>query len=99
MGEVARTDRSVGEIEDSLECAMENYKRHLKLHRMKTDMGRLERFVVWTAEAAENLVTLKFSEAAKRMFSFRREEIALLEAEATAPGREVAYIVKANERL
>jgi hypothetical protein len=36
---------------------------------------------------------------AKNLFAFRERRIALLEGELTAPGSEVAYIVKANERF
>jgi hypothetical protein len=42
-------------------------------------------------------VSFKWGKAAEALFSLRRRRVALLEGELTAPGNEVAYIVKARE--
>lgn len=44
-----------------------------------------------------DLVSFKWGKAAEALFSLRRRRVALLEGELTAPGNEVAYIVKARE--
>ncbi len=42
-------------------------------------------------------MSFKWGKAAEAIFSLRRRRVALLEGELTAPGSEVAYIVKARE--
>ena len=71
----------------------------MKLERMSRDTGVVETFVTTSAEIVESLVTFKWSKAAKRLFAMRHKQIDLMKAELTAPGREVAYIVKARERF
>jgi hypothetical protein len=51
------------------------------------------------AEIAESLVKSQWSKIAKKLFEVSHKQIDLMKAEMTAPGREVAYIVKARERF
>jgi hypothetical protein len=46
---------------------------------------------------AEDLVKLKLGKLAKIPFSIRHRNIALLEGELKSPGREIAFISKAQE--
>lgn len=99
MSEIARGELSATEIEEKLEYLVSQYRRHLQLHKMKTNAGTLETVIVSGAEILEDLVHLKFSKAAKALFSFKHRQIALIEGELTSKGSEVAYIVKAKEML
>ena len=97
MNEVARGDLTPIEVEEKLEHLISKYQRHMKLHRMKTNTGTLETIVTTGAEVLGDLVSFKWGKAAAALFSLKKRNIALLEGELTAPGSEVAYIVKANE--
>lgn len=97
MSEVARAELTPAEVEEKLEYLLDQYQRHMKLHRMKTNVGTLETVVTTGAEVLGDLVSFKWGKAAEAMFSLRRRKVALLEGELTAPGNEVAYIVKARE--
>ena len=55
--------------------------------------------VVAVAETAENIAKLKFSALAKSLFALKHRRIELIDAERQAPGRELAYIVRARERF
>jgi hypothetical protein len=78
---------------------MSRYERALKLEKMKRDTGVVETVVTTTAEIAESLVKARWSNIAKKLFEVRHKQIDLMKAEMAAPGREVAYIVKARERF
>lgn len=93
---VAKSNLSNREIEDNLEYLLDQYSRHLDLHKMKTTRSTLETVVVTTAELLENLITIKWSKAASLLFSIRKRKIELMEAESSSPGREVAFIRKAQ---
>ena len=67
----------------------------MNLHRMKTNVGRVQTVLV----AAANLLDGKFTEATSTLFSARQRNLAVLEAELTVPGNEVAFIVAAQERF
>jgi len=97
MGEVARAELTPAEVEEKLEYLIDQYQRHMRLHRMKTNVGTLETVVTAGAEVLGDLVSFKWGKAAQALFSLKRREVALLEGELTAPGKEVAYIVKARE--
>jgi hypothetical protein len=82
-------------IELELEGLLEGYTAHLRLHRMKTNRGTLQTFVILAANVLDAILHVRFSEAAKTVFNFYDRRVALLEAELSAPGREVAYIAQA----
>lgn len=97
MNDIARAKLTPIEIEQKLEWLLHEYQEHMKLHKMKANSGALETVLVTTGEAVENIVKLNFSKLAKLPFSIRQRKLALLEGELKAPGREVAFISKAQE--
>jgi hypothetical protein len=99
MATIAKDSPSPGGGEDELTALLDDYEPHLRLHRIKSERGTLEAFLTTTAEVASAIVTMKWGAAVKALFDVSRAEIALLEAEQSAPGREVAYIAHARERF
>jgi hypothetical protein len=97
MSEVARAELTPAEVEEKLEHLIDQYQKHMQLHRMKTNVGTLETIVTTTAEVLGDLASFKWGKAAEALFSLKKRKVALLEGELTAPGNEVAYIVKARE--
>lgn len=99
INEVARNQLTPLEVEQKLEYLMDQYRQHMRLHRMRTNAGVLETVVVSSAELLEDLVKIKWGKIAKGLFTFRQRKVALLEGELKSPGSEVAYIIKAQEDL
>lgn len=99
MSETARSKLSAEEVEEKLEYLLSEYQRHLNLHRLKTELGTIETVVVASAEILENLVKFKWSKIARGLFSIKHRRIALMEAELTAPGSEIAYIAGTREKF
>lgn len=99
MNEVARNKLSKIEIEQKAEYLIDQFQQHMKLHKMKTQPGIFQTAIVSGTEIIEDLVKLKWSKLAKKLFSFRKKKIELLEAELKATGRELAYVIKAQSRF
>jgi len=97
MNDISKANINPLEIEQKLEWLLHEYEQHMKFHRMKTNASTLETILVTTGEIAEDLVKFKFGKLAKLPFSIRQRKLALLEGELKAPGREVAFISKAQE--
>jgi hypothetical protein len=95
----ALENKRPSEIREEVEYLVAQYQRHMQVHKLETGVGAVETIVTVTAEALEDLVKLKWGKAAKLLFSFRKRRIALLKAELNAPGRELAYLVKASKSL
>jgi hypothetical protein len=85
------------EAVDELRYLLDEYEAYMRLHRMKAVNGTLETLVVTTAEVLESVVKLKWSAAAKSLFALKRRQVELLEAERGAPGRDLAYILRARD--
>jgi hypothetical protein len=96
---IAQQRLSFDEMREEIEWVVQEYQAHMRLHRLKTTSGALESVVTAAGELVENIVKLKFSALAKAMFSLRQRKIQLLDAERQAPGRELAYLIKARERF
>ncbi len=86
-------------LNEEIEYLTLEYKHFMKLHDIKTTTGTLEALVVSTAETIENLAKLKISKVAKSFFAIHHKRVALAEAEMTAPGREVSYLIHANNQF
>jgi len=99
INETANGELSPNEIEEKLEYLLNQYEKHMELHKMKYYKGVFETIVTTTAEIAENLVKLKFSKIAQLPFTIKNKKIALMEEEMKAPGKEVAYISRAREEF
>jgi hypothetical protein len=87
------------EIAEELEYLYHEYERHMALHRIKINKGTLETIFTLAGEVAENLVKIKWGQLVKLCFVSKHRKIDLLEAEANAPGREVAYIANTRSRF
>lgn len=103
---VARMQLEAHEVKDQLESLINDYQEHMKVHKIKTRLDTLRTIIVaeagfitsgWLAGlgAVPGLVGMVVSP----LYSIRQRQVALLEAELKAPGREVAYIVKAREEF
>jgi len=92
-------DQKPKDLEDELRYLIDEYVAYMRLHRMKANTGPIRMVLVQGAQLAENILKMKWGAAAEQLLSFRERQIALLEAEQKAPGREIAYIVEAQRRF
>jgi hypothetical protein len=97
INEITHASLSPIEIEEKLEHLLAQYERHLKLHKMKTNKGVVETVLTSGAGFAENLCKGNFSKIANMLFTAKHRKLALYEGELTAPGHELAYILKTQE--
>ncbi len=88
---------SVSEIQDEAEWLMHEYQKHMNLHKMKTNLMTIEALVKTPLEVLENLIKIKWSKLPDPLFAIKKRTVSILEAELNAPGRELTYIIKANE--
>jgi hypothetical protein len=87
------------EIREELEDMIADYSAAVRRHRLKLRPGVIEAALCVSGELVENLVKLQWGKAAQALFKVRHNKIALLEAEMSSPGREVAYVFRARERF
>jgi cytochrome oxidase assembly protein ShyY1 len=97
MSEVARGELTASEVEEKLEYLLSRYRRHLEVHKMKSNTTMFETVVVTTADVLGNLASFQWGKAAQALFSLKHRKVALLEGELTAEGNEVAYIMKTRD--
>ncbi len=81
------------EIEEEIEWLINEFENHMKLHKMKANTEAVEVIT----KAPLEFLELKFSKIIEPLFVIKKRKINLLEAEMTAPGREISYIVKTQE--
>jgi hypothetical protein len=99
MSEMTRSEMKASEIEERLEFLIHRYNKHMALHKMKAHRGTVEAILMTGAELLESLLRLKFSNIAHGLFAIKHQRVALLEAELSAPGNEIAYIAKTQDRF
>lgn len=95
INKVGRVAMPLHELETEFLQLMFEYEEFLRMHRLRVTKGAIEVLVTTTAEVAEDLVKMKWGKVAKAPFEWSRNKLALYDAEQDAPGREVAYIIKA----
>ncbi|HKP75935.1 MAG TPA: hypothetical protein VJT67_10360 [Longimicrobiaceae bacterium] len=95
-GAAERDLTATGAAEELAEL-LSNYKDHMRFLKMKTHVAQLQSIITLPLSVAESLVRFRLSDAVKALFELRFRKIALMESERSAPGREVAYILKAQD--
>jgi hypothetical protein len=106
INEVARMKLEPKEVAIKLEALISDYRHYMEIHRIKTRLDTLRTIVVadigfitsgWLAGlgAVPGIIGMVVTP----LYSIRQGRIALLEKELEAPGREIAYIVKAREEF
>lgn len=97
VNELSKGSLMIPEMEDKIDYLINDYTNRLHLHRIKYRVSEVETIVTTTGYLLENLLKLKFGEIAKMFFSFGKERIQLMQSEMDLPGKEIAYIQRANE--
>lgn len=87
------------EVSDTLEAVLSDYENALRDARMARDFSHWQTIVITTARIADSFLTCRWSDAVTRLFEITRRQIDLTNVENSAPGREVAFLVKAQERF
>ena len=85
------------EIEDEIEFLINEFQEHMKFHKIKANAETIEVITNSISDVLANLLTLKFSRLLEPLFAIRKRQISLMEAELTAPGKEMAYIIQSRE--
>jgi hypothetical protein len=80
------------ELEDEVRELLYEYDAHLRLSRVNGGSGTFSVVITGASELAEDIVKLRFGKIAKIATAVIDQRIRLLEAETTAPGRELALL-------
>ena len=96
---ISSENLSVNEIEEELEWLINQFEKHIKLHKLKTNTETLEVIVKAPLEVIENLIKIKWSKLPEPLFALRKQQISLLDAEINSPGNEIAYLIKTKSHF
>jgi hypothetical protein len=99
MTDIGKANLTAIEIEEKLEYLIDQYHQHMKLHKLKSTTGTLGAVMTISLGLVENVIKLKLESFAKGLFALKHRKIELIEGELKAPGNEIAYIVKTNEKF
>lgn len=99
INDIKNSELSIKEIEEKIEYLLNEFRRYMEIHKIKYEMGIFETVIKATAEIIENAAKFKFGKLADTLFSFTKKEIQLMEAELKAPGKELSYIIKAENEF
>lgn len=97
MRKISDEAGSAIEIREELESLIADYVDHLRYHELRTKPGLIELVMTTAGSVAEHVLKGEWGSAAKALFQVRQQRIAFLDAERSAPGREVGYVVRARE--
>jgi hypothetical protein len=89
---ISREKLTAIEAQEEIEWMLEEYKQHIKLAKMKYELGKIEGIFLTSLKFVENLLTFKPSEAFGSLYTIKKNRIELLEAELNSPGKEVALL-------
>lgn len=90
MIDVSKSDLSHYEIQEKLDYLLNEYIVHLKRHKLHFQYSVLKEVLITTAEIAENIIRLKFSQAINSVLNIGTAKMKLMDIKENAPGKEVA---------
>jgi len=89
ISDVARGSLTPDEAEEKLQHLLNQYRKRLELHQIKTTTTTLEAFVVTTTDVLDS-----FRPGEHALFSTEHRKLALLPGESASAGSEVAYVMR-----
>jgi hypothetical protein len=96
IADTAKGKLNFAEAVDKIEHLKDEYRTHIKGSGFKVVNGVLKTCVVATADLLESAIKLKLKSLAELPFRLTESKAELMEAERKAPGRELAYAVRAQ---
>jgi hypothetical protein len=94
---VTKEEVKQSELREELEFLLAEYARSMRLHKMKTKVAIFRAVVSTPADMLDHIIRLRFGSAIQTLFKVSEVQIAGWEAEASAPGRDVSFILKSRE--
>lgn len=86
-------------LQETLSDLLTDYQAHMQRARLRYKLDTVQILCTFPLATLENIVRLRFSRLFDPAFELRRCQLNLLDAEAKAPGRELAYITHAKARF
>ncbi len=99
MKNIASKEYQFNEFKEELADILETYKDSLKKHKIKFRNQVIKSILLTPFEMIEGLIKLTPSKSVKSIFNIFETRESLSEQESKLPGREVAYIINANEKF
>ncbi|MCK0109537.1 hypothetical protein MWU58_09545 [Flavobacteriaceae bacterium S0825] len=96
---ISKSGLKINEVKDELEYLTLDFENHMKLHKQDYELTDLEVFVFLPLEFAEKIIKMQWSKLPDTIFKIKKNKVKLLIEESNAPGREMAYIIKTNEKF
>lgn len=92
-------DVNMNHLKEEVDYLIDEYRQYMKIQNAKFSSGTLRSIVVGAAEIMESVAKLKLKNLAEMSFQISQANIELKAAEFAAPGRELAYIVHAQNQF
>lgn len=99
LNDLARGDLAPIELHDRLRAMLSDYEHHMQRAQMKVTHGAVRTVLTVAAEVLEGVLRLKPTQVVDALFFISKRRLDLSEAEQSAPGREIAYILDARGRF
>lgn len=99
LRKIGEKNLSAMEIEEEIQYLISSYEDHMRFQKMKIRKKMIETFIATPLQIAEDIMKIKWGDIAHSLFSLNKLRVDLMEAERNAPGREIAYIIKAKEEF
>ncbi|MEO0559110.1 MAG: hypothetical protein AAF170_13110 [Bacteroidota bacterium] len=84
-------------VSEELDDLLSDYRRYMKIQHKKYGNGIVSALILSSGDALANIMNMRPGSALRALIDVRRRKIALDEAELSAPGREIAYLAKAQD--
>lgn len=94
LQKMARQHASPKELEEEFTWLLSEYQTYMRLQHRKHDLGTFRGVFTVALDAASAMATLTVGDALKGLVDISSTSLELEEAEFSAPGREVGYLVR-----
>jgi hypothetical protein len=97
MKKVCRDDIPLTELLEEIDFLANEYEKSLRRHRLKFKISTMKAAITAPLALVENVVKLRLKSLLEAPFSVTEAYFSMQEAERNAPGRELSYLIRANQ--
>lgn len=96
MEETSISGKDKNAIKLELELLINRYQEYMNIHKIEYGLGSFRSVIKISADILGNLVKIKWGDVAASLFDIFGHNIDLMKAEMEAPGRQIAFLSKAE---
>lgn len=99
INDIAKASLNISELQEKLEYMTTEFEAYMQTQKYEYELNDLEVILKLPLEIIKQIYSGEWGKLVNTILNIKKDKMKLLASEMTAPSKEIAYIIKANEKF